>query len=131
FFSEYEFHPGLLYVIELAGHPFSALIIANLVAWYFLGVRRGMRKEHLLKISSKSLEAAGIIILLTGAGGAFKQILIDTGAGEMIAAGLNSSYFNPLIFGFLVAAIVRILRSEERRVGKECRCWWWWDDEKE
>ena len=111
FFSEYRVHPGLLYVIELAGHPFSALIIANLVAWYFLGVKRGMRKEHLLKISSKSLEAAGIIILLTGAGGAFKQILIDTGAGEMIAAGLNSSYFNPLVFGFLVAAIVRILQG--------------------
>ena len=70
-----------------------------------------MGKDHLLKISSKSLEAAGIIILLTGAGGAFKQILINTGAGEMIAAGLNSSFFNPLIFAFLVAAIVRILQG--------------------
>ena len=70
-----------------------------------------MRKDHLLKISSKSLEAAGIIILLTGAGGAFKQILINTGAGEMIAVGLNSSFFNPLVFAFLVAAIVRILQG--------------------
>ena len=111
FFSEIEIPPGFLYILELVGHPFSALIIANLIAWYFLGIKRGMGKDHLLKISSKSLEAAGIIILLTGAGGAFKQILINTGAGEMIAAGLNSSFFNPLIFAFLVAAIVRILQG--------------------
>ncbi len=111
FFEGYEMAPGVSYILELVGHPFSALIIANLIAWYFLGVQRGMRKDDLLKISSKSLEAAGIIILLTGAGGAFKQILIDTGAGEMMADGLNSSYFNPIVFAFLVAAIVRVLQG--------------------
>ena len=111
FFQNYEIPKGLLYVINLAGHPFSALIIANLIAWYFLGIKRGLQKEYLLKMATKSFQAAGIIILLTGAGGAFKQILINTGAGEMIAGGLNNSFFNPLIFGFLVAALVRILQG--------------------
>lgn len=101
----------VIYLIELTGHPFTALIIANLIAWYFLGVKRGMQKEYLLKVATKSFQAAGIIILLTGAGGAFKQILINTGAGEMIAAGLNESIFNPLAFGFIVAALVRILQG--------------------
>jgi Gnt-I system low-affinity gluconate transporter len=104
--------PGsILYTIELVGHPFSALIIANLIAWYFLGVKRGMQKEFLQKIATKSFQAAGIIILLTGAGGAFKQILINTGAGEMIADALNNAWFNPLFFGFIVAALVRILQG--------------------
>ncbi|MDX1719023.1 MAG: gluconate:H+ symporter [Salegentibacter mishustinae] len=102
---------SILYTIELAGHPFSALIIANLIAWYFLGVKRGMQKEFLQKVATKSFQAAGIIILLTGAGGAFKQILINTGAGEMIADALNNAWFNPLIFGFIVAALVRILQG--------------------
>ncbi|MDT0641779.1 gluconate:H+ symporter [Zunongwangia sp. F363] len=102
---------SVLYIIALVGHPFSALIIANLIAWYFLGVRRGMQKEYLLEVATKSFQAAGIIILLTGAGGAFKQILINTGAGEMIAEGLNNSFFNPVIFGFIVAALVRILQG--------------------
>ncbi|CAM4209365.1 GntP family permease [Gillisia limnaea] len=110
-FSKYEIPSGVLYTIELVGHPFTALIIANLIAWYFLGVRRGMQKEYLLKVATKSFQAAGIIILLTGAGGAFKQILINTGAGEMIAEGLNNSFFNPLVFGFIVAALVRILQG--------------------
>lgn len=110
-FSDFNIPESILYTIELIGHPFSALIIANLIAWYFLGVRRGMQKEYLLKIGNKSFQAAGIIILLTGAGGAFKQILINTGAGEMIAEGLNNSFFNPLVFGFIVAALVRILQG--------------------
>ncbi len=110
-FSAAAIPAGILYVIELVGHPFSALIIANLIAWYFLGVRRGMQKDYLLKVANKSFQAAGIIILLTGAGGAFKQILINTGAGEMIAAGLSDSFLNPLLFGFIVAALVRVLQG--------------------
>lgn len=110
-FESYDIPSGLLYSVELLGHPFTALIIANLIAWYFLGVRRGMQKEYLLKVATKSFQAAGIIILLTGAGGAFKQILINTGAGEMIAEALNNSFFNPLVFGFIVAALVRILQG--------------------
>lgn len=102
---------GLLYIVELLGHPFTALIIANLIAWYFLGIKRGLAKEFLLKVASKSFESAGIIILLTGAGGAFKQILIKTGAGEMIAQQLNNSFFNPLLFGFVIAAVIRILQG--------------------
>ena len=102
---------GLLYIITLIGHPFTALIIANLLAWYFIGIRRGMGKDFLLKVATKSFRAAGIIILLTGAGGAFKQILIATGAGEMIAGALDNSFFNPLLFGFLVALLVRVLQG--------------------
>lgn len=101
----------LLYIVNILGHPFTALIIANLLAWYFLGIKRGMGKQFLNKTALKSFEAAGIIILLTGAGGAFKQILIRTGAGEMIAQSLNETFFNPLVFGFLIALIVRLLQG--------------------
>ena len=52
-----------------------------------------------------------MIILLTGAGGAFKQILIDTGVGQMIAEALNSDYFPPVIFSFILAALVRVMQG--------------------
>ena len=110
-FAEGSLPDGLLYGVNLIGHPFVALIIANLVAWYFLGIKKDFTKEQLLEISTKSLYPAGVIILLTGAGGAFKQILIDTGAGLMIAESLSGELFPPVIFGFLVAAIVRILQG--------------------
>ena len=93
FFDNFHIPYWLTYGAGLLGHPFVALIIANLIAWYLLGIKKGFSKTQLLDISSKSFAPAGVIILLTGAGGAFKQILIDTGAGEMIATGLDSTYF--------------------------------------
>ncbi|WP_405201906.1 GntP family permease [Dokdonia sp. LLG6352-1] len=110
-FAEGELPAWLIYGADLLGHPFVALIIANLVAWYFLGIKKGFSRSELLDISTKSLYPAGVIILLTGAGGAFKQILIDTGAGKMIAESLSSDIFLPVIFGFIVAAIVRVLQG--------------------
>ncbi len=109
--ASWQLPQWLLYVTTLLGHPFTALILANIIAWYVLGVRRGRSKQDLLDISTKALYPAGVIILLTGAGGAFKQILIDTGAGTMIANSLSSDYFPPVIFGFIIAAIVRVMQG--------------------
>ena len=97
--------------IQLIGHPFSALIIANILAWYILGIRQNFTKEQLLKITIKSMEPAGMIILVTGAGGVFKQFLVNTGVGEMLANSLADVGFPVLVFSFLIAALVRITQG--------------------
>ncbi|NMM50662.1 GntP family permease [Marinigracilibium pacificum] len=97
--------------ITLIGHPFAALIIANIVAWYLLGIKLGFTKEELLDISTKSLGPAGLIILITGAGGVFKQVLVNTGAGEMLANNLSEIGFPVLIFAFIVALLIRIMQG--------------------
>ena len=98
-------------IFQLIGHPFSALIIANLLAWYFLGLQRGMTKDQLFDITTKSMAPAGTIILLTGAGGVFKQVLVDTGAGEMLATSMTGAGIPIILFAFLVAALIRILQG--------------------
>ncbi|MFT4849307.1 MAG: gluconate transporter [Sediminicola sp.] len=97
--------------LKMIGHPFSALIIANLIAWYVLGIRRKFDKETLLNITTKSMAPAGIIILLTGAGGVFKQMLVNTGTGAMLANYFANEGVSILLFAFLAAAIVRILQG--------------------
>jgi Gnt-I system low-affinity gluconate transporter len=97
--------------ITLIGHPFAALIIANIIAWYVLGIRLGFTKKELLDISTKSMGPAGMIILITGAGGVFKQVLVNTGAGEMLANGLSDLGFPVLIFAFLVALLIRVMQG--------------------
>lgn len=97
--------------IALVGHPFSALIIANILAWYFFGIRKGFTKQQLFDITSKSLTPAGTIILLTGAGGVFKQVLTNTGAGELLATSLSNAGFPVLAFAFISAAVVRIVQG--------------------
>lgn len=103
--------PNIIFVIQLIGHPFAALIISNLIAWYVLGIRLGSTRTELLDVSMKSFYPAGSIILLTGAGGAFKQILVSTGAGEMIAALVGYELFTPVLFAFCVAALVRVIQG--------------------
>lgn len=102
---------GTLEIIKMIGHPFSALIIANLIAWYTLGIRRGFTRAQLQDISTKSLAPAGIIILLTGAGGVFKQMLVDTGTGEMLARYFAEGGVNILLFAFIAASLVRALQG--------------------
>ena len=97
-------------IIGFIGHPFVALIIANILAWYILGIMRGHSKETLAAISLKSLGPAGMIILLTGAGGVLKQVLIDTGVGTMIAESMEGFTSLPIIFAFVIAALVRALQ---------------------
>lgn len=98
-------------IIRLIGHPFSALIIANMIAWYILGIKQGFTKEQLLDITTKSMAPAGMIILITGAGGAFKQILVNTGAGTMIAESLVNVGFPVLLFSYIVAVLIRVIQG--------------------
>ncbi|MCK8520292.1 GntP family permease [Aquimarina sp. D1M17] len=110
-FSDLTLPKGLVYTISLLGHPFTALIIANLIAWYVLGIQRGVSRDDLLKLSTKSFKPAGAIILLTGAGGAFKQILVDTKVGELLASTLQDAAIHPLLFAFIIAALIRVLQG--------------------
>ena len=98
-------------IIEFIGHPFSALTIATLISIYFLGIKRGFTKERILELSSKALGPAGLIILVTGAGGVFKQILINSGVGEMIANSFANSNLPPIVLAYLVALIIRVTQG--------------------
>ncbi len=97
--------------LKFLGHPFIALILANGFAWYFLGIKRGYSLKALLELTSKSLGPAGLIILITGAGGVFKQILTETGTGKMLAMAMTDYGFSAIAFAFITAALVRILQG--------------------
>ncbi|MDH5398599.1 MAG: GntP family permease [Cyclobacteriaceae bacterium] len=98
-------------ILAFMGHPFSALILCVLVASYFLGTRRGLSNSELLKLSSDALGPAGIIILITGAGGVFKQILVDSEVGTMLAELMKDASFSPIFLGFLIATVVRVTQG--------------------
>ncbi len=98
-------------ILIFLGHPFSALIIAALLAVYFLGIKRGKSRQELLDLSNKALGPAGIIILVTGAGGVLKQILVDSGIGEMMANSIADSSLPPILLGWILAAVIRVTQG--------------------
>ena len=97
--------------IQFIGHPFSALLIANGLIWYLLGLKRGYSSEVLLKATTESMSTAGSILLLTGAGGVFKQMLVDTGAGQQIAASMAATGLPVIAFAFLASALIRVAQG--------------------
>ena len=100
---------GIVYDISIfVGHPFTALIIATLMAAYFLGTRRGFTRKQLLDVSAKALAPAGMIILIIGSGGAFKEMLIQSGVGNVLAEGISATKLPPIVLAFIIAAAVRI-----------------------
>lgn len=98
-------------ILSFIGHPFVALIMATLMALYFLGVRRGATKQELFEVSNRSLGPAGSIILITGAGGVLKQMMINTGIGDMIGAAMETSAMSVVVLAYLVAVLVRVMQG--------------------
>lgn len=101
----------VLVVTNIAGHPVVALLITVLLSIILLARKQGYTKKEIESYLTKSLEPAGIIILITGAGGVFKQVLIDSGVGNMLADFMNDSSLPPLILAFLIASAVRIIQG--------------------
>lgn len=98
-------------LLQFIGHPFSALTIAALIAAYFLGYRKGFSGAEVLKFTDRALAPAGLIILVTGAGGVFKQILIDSGVGKALAGMLTSYHIAPILLAYILAVIIRITQG--------------------
>ena len=101
----------LLTVVSFLGHPFVALTIATILALIIARKKCDLSREALLNIANKGLEPAGVVILITGAGGAFKQVLIDSGVGQMLASVFIEAQFSVFILGFLIAAITRVAQG--------------------
>ncbi len=101
----------LLALLRFLGHPFVALTIATVFAMLIAHKKCDLSTHALLNIANKGLEPAGVVILITGAGGAFKQVLIDSGVGQMLASVFVQAEFSVFILGFLIAAITRIAQG--------------------
>jgi gluconate transporter len=93
------------------GHPFTALAITALVAIYFFGIRRGVSREGSMKLAAESLAPMGALLCIMGGGGAFKQIIVDTGVGAYMGKTLATSPISPLVVVFIVAAAMRLAQG--------------------
>jgi gluconate transporter len=93
------------------GHPFTALTVTTLLAMYFLGARRGLDREKLLKLTTDALMPIGTLLAIMGAGGAFKQVIVDSGVGPQAGQLLAEMNVSPLILAYVVAAGLRIAQG--------------------
>ena len=97
--------------LALVGNPITALLLATFGTFYFLGIRLGMPASRVQRVAERGLAPAGVILLVTGAGGVFKQVLIDSGIGSAVASALAETALPTLVMAWFVAAVIRLLQG--------------------
>lgn len=99
---------SLRQMLGFIGNPTTSMLIAVLFALVFLGIKRGQKMQTLMDQSGSALGSVTMIVLIIAAGGAFKQVLIDSGIGSDLAVFFEASTLSPLVLGWLIATIIRI-----------------------
>ena len=95
-------------VLDFLGTPLIALLLSVLVAMFTFGRGSGMDLKGIAGSLDKSLPPIAGILLIVAAGGGFKQTLIDTGIGTVIADAVSGSSVPVLLLAWLVAVLIRL-----------------------
>ncbi|GAA4299717.1 GntP family gluconate:H+ symporter [Actinomadura luteofluorescens] len=95
-------------VLDNLGTPLVALIIAVVVAMFTFGRGSGMDRDAIASSLAGSLPPIAGPLLIVAAGGGFKQTLVDTGIGDLVADWVKDSDLSVLFLAWLVAVLIRL-----------------------
>ncbi|ADU39059.1 GntP family permease [Variovorax paradoxus] len=94
--------------LDFIGHPITALLAALLLSLYTFGFARGFTSKQIMKFVDDSLAPTAAIVLIIGAGGGFKQMLVTSGVGNAIGHMALNAQVSPILLAWLVAGLIRI-----------------------
>ncbi|KAB2807178.1 GntP family permease [Pimelobacter simplex] len=94
--------------LDVLGTPLIALLIAVVVGMFTLGLGSGMGRDGVGKSLESSLPGVAGILLIVSAGGGFKQSLVDTGIGTLVAEKVADSNISVLLLAWFVAVLIRL-----------------------
>lgn len=105
--SNYPTHPfgegTVAGIFNFIGNPVIALFVGVFLAFKLKD--KNTEETHFNWVTS-GLKEAGIIILITGAGGAFGAILRATGIGDMIGSSFSNLQIG-LLLPFVIAVVIK------------------------
>jgi GntP family gluconate:H+ symporter len=95
-------------LLDFLGTPMIAIGIAAVYAIVFFAIGGGMDRSAVSRSLESALPPVAGVLLIVGAGGGFKQVLIDTGIGGVIADAVKDSGISVLLVAWVVSALVRV-----------------------
>ncbi|MED3550531.1 GntP family permease [Cytobacillus praedii] len=99
---------SFLAAIRFIGEAGTAMLISLLVAVYTMGLARKIPIKTVMESCTTAITQIGMMLLIIGGGGAFKQVLIDGGVGDYVAELFNGTSLSPILLAWIIAAILRI-----------------------
>jgi len=94
---------------SFVGEPVVALLISVILAIYYFGIKAGIQMDNIMKWVSDAISGIAMILLIITAGGVFKQVLQDSGTGTYIASFSSKWQMPPLVFGWIITALLRVM----------------------
>jgi len=95
-------------VATFFAEPNIVMLITIIIATFTLGVYRGKSLTHVMNVYAEAVKDVSMILLIIGSAGILKQIFIDSGAGQEIAAALQQWKLPVLILAWIVTAVLRL-----------------------
>ena len=99
---------SLLAAVRLIGNASTSMVISLLVAIYTMGIARKIPIKQVMDSCSTAITQIGMMLLIIGGGGAFKQVLINGGVGDYVAELFKGTAMSPILLAWVIAAILRI-----------------------
>ncbi|MED4409316.1 GntP family permease [Bacillus licheniformis] len=99
---------SFLAAIRLIGNASTSMVISLLVAIYTMGIARKIPIKQVMDSCSTAITQIGMMLLIIGGGGAFKQVLINGGVGDYVAELFKGTAMSPILLAWVIAAILRI-----------------------
>lgn len=104
FLGDHVFKKILLFI----GDTTIALLLSVLLAIWYFGLRAGKSMETTMKWAQDAISGIAMIVLIITAGGVLKQVLQDSGTDKYIASFSGRWQMHPLVFGWVVTALLRV-----------------------
>ncbi|MFQ1042436.1 gluconate transporter [Gilliamella sp. CG16] len=98
----------LLPYVEFFGDPVIATLISVLIAIFTFGLLRGRSMSDINTSLVDSIKIIAMMLLIIGGGGAFKQVLVDSGVKVYIEQIMHGSTVSPIVMAWLIAALLRL-----------------------
>lgn len=95
-------------ILQFLGDPVMSLLIALILAVFTLGKNSGNNFGKIMDGLSEHVKPIAMILLILAGGGAFKQVLVDSGSSDYIVNQMKGLDMSPLVLAWTVAAVLRI-----------------------
>jgi gluconate:H+ symporter, GntP family len=95
-------------IFDVLGRPLVALLIAVIVGLFTLGRAAGMARDQIMKAVESGLPPVAGIILIVAAGGGFKQVLVDSGIGTLLADWARNVHISVILLAWVLAVLIRL-----------------------
>jgi GntP family gluconate:H+ symporter len=95
-------------IFDILGRPLMALLIAVVVGIFTLGRGAAMTRDQIVKCLETSLPPVAGIILIVAAGGGFKQVLVDSGIGTLLADWAKGAHVSAILLAWVLAVLIRL-----------------------